>query len=816
MLTKYLKLALRNLKRNKVYSFINIFGLALGITCCLLLSLYIWDEMSYDKHHKRASDLYRIITNFQSGSVVDRVGSASPPVAMAIKDEVPEVEAAVRILNPPGVKEYFTTGEKEKTQSLMRYNDNLFYESEGFLADSTLFDVFTYELKEGYPRKALVQPNSVVLSEKLAHKLFGEEPALDRMITISQGGKPDEYKVTGVFKEKYNSHIKANFFTSITSSGLIGNVLNEQEWAGQNFVPSYLKLAPGHHKAVVEKKMNDVLLRHGAEAMKAEGIHKTLSLEPVKDIYLKSDIGQKPRISYLYVVGSIALFILLIACINFMNLSTAKANRRATEIGVRKTLGARRSSLIKQILGEAMVTILIAIIISLILVQLALPLFNQLTDKSISINAENITFFLFAALTLTIVTGLVAGSYPAFYLTSFQPAQVLKGKSNPGNSSGRLRQTLVVFQFMIAIALVCSVLIISRQVNFMTGTNPGFNTNAKIVLPLRTDEAHKQYDVLKEQIGQNSSVNGVSGCSFIPGTPMFRDMDFYTDGGDMNKAVDINRNVVDVGYLELLNIKLIAGRSFMESRSLDSTHKFILNRTAVSRLGFTPEKIVGQTLHFDWEGKRYDFPVIGVMEDFHQNSLHEEIKPTLFEMDKSNKRYDYIIASLAATDFERTVKTIERTWKSLILDTPFEFSFLDRTIQKQYDEDRRVSKIISSFGIIAMIICALGLYGLSSYLAERRFKEIGIRKVMGASVQQIVVMMSAEFVKLVLIAFVFAVPVAYYGMSKWLEGFAYKISIGWFVFVMAGLVALAIALLTISFESIKSAMSNPINSLRSE
>jgi len=293
-------------------------------------------------------------------------------------------------------------------------------------------------------------------------------------------------------------------------------------------------------------------------------------------------------------------------------------------------------------------------------------------------------------------------------------------------------------------------------------------------------------------------------------------MDFYTDGGDMNKAVDINRNVVDVGYLELLNIKLIAGRSFMESRSLDSTHKFILNRTAVSRLGFTPEKIVGQTLHFDWEGKRYDFPVIGVMEDFHQNSLHEEIKPTLFEMDKSNKRYDYIIASVAATDFERTVKTIERTWKSLIHDTPFEFSFLDRTIQKQYDEDRRVSKIISSFGIIAMIICALGLYGLSSYLAERRFKEIGIRKVMGASVQQIVVMMSAEFVKLVLIAFVFAVPVAYYGMSKWLEGFAYKISIGWFVFVMAGLVALAIALLTISFESIKSAMSNPINSLRSE
>lgn len=816
MLTKYVKIALRNLMRNKVYSFINIFGLALGVTCCLLLSLYIWDEMSYDKHHKRANDLYRIITNFQSGSVVDRVGSTSPPIAMTIKDEIPEVEAAVRILNPPGVKEYFTTGEKEKAQSLMRYKNNLFYESDGFLADSTLFDVFTYELKEGYPKKALVQPNSVVLSEKLARKLFGEEPALDKIITISQGGKLDEYKVTGVFKERYNSHIKANFFTSITSSGVISTILNENEWAGQNFVPSYLKLVPGHNKAAVEKKMNDVLFRHGAEAMKAENIYKTLSLEPVRDIYLKSDVGQRPRISYLYVVGSIALFILLIACINFMNLSTAKANKRATEIGVRKTLGALRSSLIKQILVDAMVTVIIAIIISCILIQLALPLFNQLTNKSISINAENIAFFLFAALSLTIVTGLLAGSYPAFYLTSFQPALVLKGKLNPGGSSGRLRQTLVVFQFMIAIALVCSVFIITRQVDFMIGKNLGFNANAKIVLPLRTDEAHKQYDALKEQIAQNSGVTGVSGCSFIPGTPIFRDMNFYTDGGNMNKVVDINRNVVDVGYLELLNIKLVAGRSFTESRNLDSNRKFILNRTAVSKLGFTPEKIVGQNLHFDWLGKKYDFQVIGVMEDFHQNSLHEEIKPTLFEMENNNKRYDYVIASVASANFERTVKAIEQTWKSLIHDAPFEYSFLDQTIQKQYDEDRRVSKIISSFGIIAMIICALGLYGLSSYMAERRFKEIGIRKVLGASVPQIVVMMSAEFVRLVLIAFVIAVPVAYYGMSKWLEGFAYKVSIGWFVFAMAGLVALAIALVTISFESIKSAMGNPIDSLRSE
>jgi len=804
------------LMRNKVYSFINIFGLALGVTCCLLLSLYIRDEMSYDKHHKRAGDLYRIVTHFQSGSAIDKVGAVSPPVAMAVKAEVPEVEAAVRILDPPGVKEYYTTGGKEKARSLMQYKDHLFYESEGLLADSTLFEVFTYEFKEGYPKTALVRPYSVVLSETLAHKLFGEEPAFGKVIDISQGGKPDAYTVTGVFKERYNSHIKANFFTSITSFGSAGNVVNEKEWAGQNFVPSYLKLASGHNKAAVERKMNDVLLRHGEAAMKAEGIRKTLSLEPVKDIYLRSDVGQRPRIGYLYVVGAIAVFILLIACINFMNLSTAKATQRATEIGIRKTLGALRSTLIRQILGDAMLTVGIAIVISAILIPLALPYFNQLTNKSISINAENIVFFVISALSLTIVAGLLAGSYPAFYLTSFQPAQVLKGKFIPGSSSGRLRQTLIVFQFMIAIALVCGVFIMSRQVNFMTGSDLGFNANAKIVLPLRTDEAHKQYDALKEQIRQNSSVKGVSGCSFIPGTPIFRDMNFYSDGGSLDKAVDIDRDVVDVGYPELLDIRLIAGRSFTESRNLDSVRKFILNRTAVSRLGFTPEKIVGQYLHFDWAGIKYDFKVIGVMEDFHQNSFHEEIRPTLFEMDQSNKRYDYVIASVATADFERTVQAIGRTWRSLIHDAPFEYSFLDQTIQGQYDEDRRVSRIISSFGIIAMIICALGLYGLSSYMAERRFKEIGIRKVMGASVLQIVVMMTAEFVRLVLIAFVLAVPVAYYGMSKWLEGFAYRVSPGWFTFAMAGLVALGIALVTISFESIKSAIGNPIDSLRNE
>ncbi|MBS1681472.1 MAG: ABC transporter permease [Bacteroidetes bacterium] len=807
MLKSYLKITLRNLLRNKTFSAINIFGLALGIACCLLLTLYIQDELSYDQHHAQPDDLYRIVSHFQSDVSFNKLGSCSPPIAMTMKDEIAEVENAARVL-------------PSFSKSLIRYKENLFYEPNAFLADSTLFDVLTYDLIEGNPKKALTEANSIVLSDKLAHKLFGNEPALDKMISMSQGGKFIEYKVTGVFTDKYNSVIKANFFTSMTSSGMGEYVTKDKEaakqWAGQNFMPSYLKLVHNHNQADVEKKMNEVLMKHGAEQLKALGMKKTLSLELVKDIYLKSDVQQSPRITYLYVVTSIAIFILVLACINFMNLSTAKATKRAAEIGIRKTLGAYRSSLISQLLGEAMVIVVIAIIIGLVLVQWALPFFNQLTDKSISFTSDNMVYFVGASVIITLVTGLFAGSYPAFYLSSFEPAQVLKGKLNMGSASGRLRQVLVVFQFMIAIALVCGIFIISRQMNFMIEKNLGFDSKAKIILPLRTAEVQDTYDALKKELQKNSNVKMVSGAEYMPGSEIFSDMFFYPDGGSMEKAVDIHRNRVDVDYMELLNIKLLAGRSFTDNRKMESQVNLILNRTAVSKLGFTPEKAVGQNLHFIWEGEKYDFKVIGVMEDFNQTSLHDAIKPTLFEMLDSTNRYDHIIVSVASADFEQTIKSIEQTWKSLIIDTPFEYSFLDQKIQEQYNEDRRVASIISTFGLVAMAICALGLYGLSSYMAERRFKEIGIRKVMGASVAQIVMMMSSEFVKLVLVAFVIAVPVAWYGMGQWLEGFAYKTSMGWIVFVLAGAVALAIALITVSFESVKSAMGNPVDSLRSE
>jgi putative ABC transport system permease protein len=809
MLKNYLKIAVRNMLRNKTYSFINIFGLSVGVACCLMLSLFIFDEYRYDKHHKDLDNLYRIITEFQGNKGFDKLATASPPIAMALQDEIPEIVSATRALNPPGV-----------AQNLIKYQSNLFYEENGLIADSTLFDVLTYEFIEGNPAKALVEANSVVITNTLAHKLFGNEPALNKVINIAQGFASDDFKVTGVFKEEQNSHIQATFFISMTSSGW-GEYLRSDrasgEWAGQNFVPSYLKLIPGHDKEAVIKKMNEVLVKYGSEDMKALGMSKTLTLQPLRDIYLKSDFNNtSPRITYLYIIAFIAAFILLIACINFMNLSTAKATQRAGEIGMRKVMGAFRSSLIGQIMGEAMAIVFISMIISVAIVQLLLPFFNQLIGKNISFESETLLYTSLALAGITLVTGLLAGSYPAFYLSSFQPAQVLKGKTNLSNASGLFRQSLVVFQFMIAIALVCGMIIISQQLKYIQEKDLGFNAESKIVLPLRTENASKSYEALKQELVRNNIATEVSATAYLPGSTIWSDMMFYKQGGNMDNAILNRRNMVDAGYIELLDIQLVAGRTFTNNRETESQRKVIVNETSARRFGYEPEQIIGEQVFFEWQGEKFTYEVIGVIADYHQNSLKDEINPIMFEMPSETDQYGYLVANVKSTSFNETISKLEQTWKQLVNDTPFEFTFLDESIQKQYDDDKKASKIITSFTVIAMVISCLGLYGLSTYMAERRFKEIGVRKVLGANVGQIVGLMSKEFVKLVMIAFVISVPLAWYAMQQWLASFAYKITINIMVFVYAGAAALVIALLTISFESLKAASTDPVKALRNE
>jgi len=807
MFRNYLKIAFRSLLRTKVYSLINISGLSLGVACCLLLTLYVKDELEYDRHHERLNDLYRIGTQFEGVVGFDKLGSVSPPIAMTLKDELPEVEEAARIVPT-------FSGE-----NLIQYEGNKFYESKGYVADSTLFDVLSYEFTEGNPRKALTDANTVVVSEAIARKLFGNESALNRSILISQGGSPVNYTITGVYKQN-KSFFDANFFTSIMSEGSGEYIRNNpeaaNEWGGQNFVGGYLKLVPGHSKESVEKSINDILIKYGSEDMKALGITKTLFLEPVRDVYLKSQVDKSQRMTYIYVIVSIAVFILLLACINFMNLSTAKATKRASEIGIRKVMGAFRNSLIRQILGEAMIVVAISILISVVLVRAALPLFNEISGKNISLAQDNVLFIGIALVILTIVTGLLAGSYPAFYMSAFQPAQVLKGKFALSNASGRLRQGLVVFQFVVAIILVSGMLVISRQISFMKEKDLGFNPEAKIVIPLRTADAKQKYASLKTELERHSSIQAVSASDAPPGANIFSDMVFYMEGGSMDNAILNRRNSVDAGYIELLDMNVIAGRTFTDNREAESQGRLIINRASAQKFGLEPDQMIGRNLYFDWQGQNYAFQVIGVMEDYHQTSLKDPIIPIVFEISGNANDYNNMIVSVDPSGFSETISLIEDLWKNQVPDAPFEYAFLDDNIQQQYNDDRRISKIITYFAAIAMIICSLGLYGLSSFMAERRLKEIGVRKVMGASVSQIVGMMSTEFVKLVLLAVAIATPVAWYAMDKWLQGFEYKVALGVAVFSYAGLAALFIALATISYESVKAANADPARTLRNE
>lgn len=807
MLQNYILIAFRNLRKHRSFSLINILGLSLGLASCLLLTLYIQDELSYDRHMKRPDDVYRIVTQFDRVIGIDKLGTASPPIALALAEEVPEVEAAARLLAPPNVQ-----------QNLVKYQGNSFYISDGYLGDSTVFDVLTFEIIEGDPSTALDDPNSIAISETLSKKLFGEESALNKSFQLSQGYNPYEVKVTAVYKEQKKSFVTPNFIVNIYSGDWGEYLMSKNaanEWGGQNFVPSYLKLTPGHDREAVIRKINEVLIKHGAESMKALGMSKTLTIEPVRDIYLRSDVGQSPRIDSIYIVASIALFILGLACINFMNLSTAKATKRAAEIGVRKVLGAYRSSLIYQLLGEAVILVVIAVIIALVGIQIALPYFNTLTGKAIEMGLTSNLVFVAIVIAIVVMTGVLAGSYPAFYLSSFQPAKVLKGQTSLGNASGRLRQSLVVIQFVVGIALVCSMIIISDQLTFIENKNLGFNSDAKVILPMRTDQALKSYPALQKELSRLPGVKMVSGTNAIPGSPIYNDMPFYKSGQNMDVAKLHRINTVDHNYIDILGLKLVSGRNFTESREADGS-KLLLNMASLAELELTPESAIGQKLYFDWQGNTLEYEVIGVINDYHQVSLKEKIVPMAFRLPSPDDSFAYTILDIEPDKFDMVRSGVETTWKSLINDTPFEFSFLDENIQKQYTADRKAAGIITSFTIIAMVISCLGLYGLSTYMTERRFREIGIRKVMGASIQEILSLMTGEFVKLVVIAFIIAVPLAWYGMNKWLEGFAYRIDIGAAAFLISGGAAILISLLTVSVETFRAATTDPVKALKSE
>lgn len=808
MLINYLKITFRNLARNKTFSFINIFGLAAGLATCLLIMLYIQDESGYDKHHKDVDQVYRIASTSSNG---ESWAAAPAPMAFALKNDMPEVVEITRLFTFPDIQ-VLTLKVKTATQTIQ------FIEREGYYVDSTFFKVLTYDFKYGNGNTALNQPNSIVISAPIASKFFGNENPVGRtMIVVTPFGEMN-YTVNGVFDNtKYKSHIQANYFMSMRNNDMGNFVQNQTSWVSNNIFYTYFKTKPGVQQSAFAKKLDSWYQGRAGEQLKAAGFGKTFWLEPLKDIYLRSTIKnvfhQKGNITSLYILGSIAAFILLIACINFMNLSTARSEKRAKEVGVRKVMGAVKQSLIYQFLGESVIMCVIAMGISLLLVSLLLPFFNYLTQKDLQPFDQPVLLLWIGALTLA--TGLLAGLYPAFYLSAFKPVSVLKGKIINNFSATTIRKGLVVFQFTISICLIFGAIVIWEQLGFLKKQNLGFNKEHQLVLPLTLGfkNTETNYTALKNELTKMPQVRAVSSASAYPGIPNLNDLLFYAEGKSVQDFVDIHLAAIEHDYVSTLGLELQYGRTFSSDIRADS-QSIILNMSAVKQLGYDPATAIGKKINYDFARFKGYFNIVGIVKDFNYESLHTEIKPYGFTTTFFGNRFGYLIANLKTDDYAATLAGIEKIWKKTIPDAPFNYSFLDQDFQNHYEKDRLTSRIVLTFTVITILIACLGLFGLAAFSAEQRTREIGIRKVLGASVTNITRLLSKDFLKLVVIALVIASPLSWFIMNKWLQNFAYKTDITWWMFAAAGFVAVIIALATVSFQSIKAAVANPIKSLR--
>ncbi|WP_353721637.1 ABC transporter permease [Dyadobacter sp. 676] len=805
MFKNYLKIALRNLLNNKGYTAINVFGLGLGLATCLLIVLYISDELSFDKHHRSADRLFRIAMEARN----EKWAGTPGPVAAGIATDFPEVESVARVLKFSGVDRMLL--ENRGGRETIR-----FYETNGYYADSTLFDVFTYDFKYGNAQTALKRPNTLVLSEPVAEKLFGNADPVGKVIRVGLIFGDFDYTVTGVYRTGRKSHIDARFFLSMQNGDMGGWVASQNNWAMNNIFHTYVKLHNGADAAAFESKLTPFLNRHGEADLKAMGISKRLFIQPVTDIYLKSNIGNEiapnGSMTYLYIFGSIAVFLLLIACINFMNLSTARSEKRAKEVGVRKVMGAVRDSLVYQFLGESMMLAFLALAIAVLVVQLLLPYFNNLTGKDLNMFAH--PAFLYWMAGITLFTGLAAGLYPAFYLSSFKPVSVLKGRLVNVPSAVLLRKGLVVFQFTVSIVLILGAIVIGRQLSFLQKQNLGFDKEQKLVVPFRSEKAAANYDAFRNEVLRIPGIGTATSGSVYPGIENIEDLLFYAENKTVHDAVDIHFATVGDDYIETLGLKMAAGRSFTKAFGGDSS-SIILNETAVRALGYNTTSAIGKNVFFELGGQRRSLQVVGVVKDFNFRSLHERIKPYALTTSITDK-YQYFIASVKTRDYTAVLASVEAAWKRLNPDMPFSYSFLDQDFQKNYEKERRTGSIVVYFTCIAVVIACLGLFGLAAFSAERRTKEIGVRKVLGASVGNIAGMLSAEFLRLVCVALVIATPIAWVGMRQWLQGFAYQVGIQWWIFPATGLFAIVLALLTVGFQSIKAALTDPVKSLKSE
>jgi putative ABC transport system permease protein len=810
MLKSYLKTALRFLLKNKTFSFINIIGLAAGTLCCLYILLYVQEQYSYDKHHKDAKNIYRITTTLALAGDKHNNATCSPPIAPTMKVDFPEVQQYCRVI---------TTDYLGAKQHLLRYKEKSFYEHDAVYVDSTYFSMFDYHFVNGVSStKILSEPYSLVLLKSVSDKLFGNENPVGKVISIDNAYGKHDFKVTGVVDESLGrTQIHANLFITMNSGGIGQYVRANTMWAGNNFTNSFVKLRPDANVAALDKKLPAFLNKYGADQMKQMGMSKSIHLQSLTSIHTSSGYEVEPwktvSVSFLYILILIAVMIQVIACINFMNLSTARASKRAKEVGVRKVIGAGQADLIKQFLGESFLLSFIGVVIALPLLVLLLPYLNHLTNADIQLSFFS-DYRVWLMLTVLIfVTGVVAGSYPAFYLSAFEAIKVIKGNFSNQVSAAGIRRSLVVFQFVLSIVLIVGIIVIYSQLSYIKNKDLGFNKDQKLVFSFYTDDTQKKMPAFASDLRQLAEINNVTSAGNYLSQFISQDHGLYPTGGNMATSIDAQNITTDEHFVKTNGIKIISGRDF----HVKDTLKVLINETLCKRLGFNPQNAIGQRLYTQYPPNPITYvEVAGVMKDFNYSSLHGEVKPFMLVYSGNFGDFNCIVASSGSKNYKDLLGKIEAIWHKNLSGVPFEYAFLDAEVQKQYETEITLSQIINSFTLMAILISCLGLFGLAAFSAEQRNKEIGIRKVLGASVTGIVGLLSKDFLKLVIIAMLIATPIAWYGMHKWLQAFAYKVDITWWMFALAGVIAVFIALITVSSQAIKAAVANPVRSLKAE
>lgn len=800
MFKNYFKTAIRNMKRQKLYSFINIAGLSVGLACCILIVLYIHFELSYDRYHQNADRIYRVIEMSKEEGKTDYSATTPAPLAPALAAEFPEVKQAVRFFHPSWIEKWRISVE-----------DKIFFEENVFFTDPQALEVFSFPLVQGNSSDALREPNTAVINEDMAQKYFGNSNPLGKTFILNS----TEMKITGIAQNiPPNSHFRSDFLVSFSTLGhpsfrnFVYDMLTD--WRSHNFY-TYLLLGEGNSYLGLQNKFVPFLEKHFNTKISNSGIY----LQPLKDIHLNSKnfsyeiTSTNSDIAYVYIFSAIALFVLIIACINYMNLTTARSANRAKEVGTRKVVGASRLQLVQQFLGESVALLLIALLFALILVSFFLPTLNSLTDSSFKIDFKNLTSIAGLMLSAALVLGVAAGIYPALFLSTFHPLNILKGNIYSGLKRIQFRRLLVVVQFAISIVLIIGTMVIRNQLQYCLNKNLGFDKEHLVVIPVRESKTIIEFNSLRNKLLQHPEIMNVASSSSLPGKTIGT-RGFLPEGNEWNPRFSM---FVDYDFIPTMGMEIVEGRNFSKEFSTDLDDAYIINEAAAKEFGW--DSAVGKSLF--WRGdKNRKGEVIGVVKDFHFMSLHQKIEPFILHLLQPGQGFGYITIKVNTQNIFNLLNTIRKDWQEFNPRAPFEIFFLDENLNRLYVSEKRMLKVSEIFASLAILIACLGLFGLASYVAEQRTKEIGIRKALGASTGSIIILLSKEFTKLVVISNVLAWPIAYYTMNKWLQDFAYRVSIGVQTFLLAGALAFVIALFSVGYQSVRSALANPVKALRYE